>query len=198
MKTLQVASLLLVLISLISRAEDVETIPARWQQREIQATFSGLRTAYNCDSVEHRIQRMLWVLGAHRNTHVLVTGCALSRLSSTFFIRISTATSVPRSQAGESDARQELLRRLGSKSVYGTTEFPAVWKTLDLSKIRELNFEPGDCELLQLIQDQILPKMGAEMSGPRLRCAPASPLAKLPALNVTVLVPAPAPDAKPQ
>jgi hypothetical protein len=188
---------LFVIASAAARTEDAETIEARWQPRNISATFSGLRTAYNCDAVEHRIKRMLLVLGTHPKTTVLVTGCAVSRIASTFFIRIATATSVPATQVGVSDAKEELLRRLGSKSTYGGEEFPAIWKSVDLTKRKELHFEPGDCELLQLIQDQILPKLGAEVATNRLHCTPGSPLTRLPAVNVTMLVPAPPAEAKP-
>jgi hypothetical protein len=197
MKTLLVGTALLLAFGWTrARCENADTIQARWQPKEIQATFSGIRTAYNCDAVEHLVGRLLIQLGAHRNTHVLVTGCAVDRIASTFFIRISTAISVPLNQPGESDAKQELLRRLGSRNVYGSAEFPAMWKTLDLTKIKGLRLEPGDCELLQLIQDQILPKLGAEVPKNRLQCGPSLPLTKLPPLNVTILVPAPAPEAK--
>jgi hypothetical protein len=197
MKTLRVVwAVLIVLASGQARCEDTETIQARWQAREIQATFSGLHTAYNCDAIEHRLKQLLVALGAHRKTSVLVTGCALEKIASTFFIHIATATSVPLNEGNRSDAREELLRRLGSKNAYGAAEFPAHWKTVDLTKIKQLHFEPGDCELLELIQDQILPKLGAEVAATRLHCTPGSPLTKLAPLNVTMLVPAPAPDAK--
>src|SRR3954447_14141098 len=150
-------AVLFVLASGQARCEDTETIQARWQAREIQATFSGLHTAYNCDAIEHRLKQLLVALGAHRKTSVLVTGCALEKIASTFFIHIATATSVPLNEGNRSDAREELLRRLGSKNAYGAAEFPAHWKTVDLTKIKQLHFEPGDCELLELIQDQILP-----------------------------------------
>ncbi|HEU4602893.1 MAG TPA: hypothetical protein VFS24_13020 [Steroidobacteraceae bacterium] len=195
MKTLHLMIAGLLLASASAASDAPPPIQARWQPREIQATFSGLRTAYNCDAVELRIRRMLLALGAHPKTSVLVTGCAVQRLASTFFIHIATATSVPIDQPGESDAKQELLRRLGSKNAYGAEEFPAVWKTADLTRIKGLHFEPGDCELLQVIQEQVLPKLGAEVPKKRLQCAPGSSLVRLPALTVTMLAPAPAPDA---
>jgi hypothetical protein len=168
--------------------ESTAPVQARWQARDVQATFAGLHTAYNCDAVEHRLQRMLAVLGAHPHTNVLVTGCATNRIAKTFFIRVKTATAVPANQPNESDAKEELLRRIGSKSVYGAELFPATWKTIDLTKVRELHFEPGDCELLELIQEQILPKLGAEVSAVRLHCTPGRSLGRLPAFPVTMLV----------
>ena len=189
--------LLAVAAATLAHAEDAKPVQARWQAKEIQATFSGLHTAYNCDAVEHRIKRLLIALGTHRNTHVLVSGCGLNKIASTFFIHIATAASVPLAQAGTSDAKEELLRRLGSQNAYGSDAFPAVWKTVDLTRLKGLNFEPGDCELLQLIQDQILPKLGAEVPANRLHCAPGSPLVRLPPLNVTMLAPAPVPEKAP-
>lgn len=196
MKTLHLMLAGLLIASASASSDTPSTIQARWQPREIQATFSGLRTAYNCDAVEHRIRRMLLALGAHPKTNVLVTGCAVNRIASTFFIHIATATSATIGQPGQTDAKQELLRRLGSKNAYGADEFPAVWKTTDLTRIRELHFEPGDCELLQVIQEQVLPKLGAEVPKKRLQCAPGSSLVRLPELTVTMLAPAPAPDAQ--
>lgn len=197
MKTTRLISgLFVALVSTLARSEDANTVQARWQPKEIEATFSGMHTAYNCDSVEHRIKRLLTALGAHRKTNVLVSGCGLNKIASTFFVHIATAASVPIGQAGASDAKEELLRRLGSQNAYGSADFPAIWKTVDLTKIKDLHFEPGDCELLELIRDQILPKLGAEVPTTRLHCVPLSPLAKLPPLNVTMLVPAPPPDKK--
>src|SRR3954469_14077395 len=108
MNTLHVVPLLLLAFAAATAlSEDADTIQARWQPRQIQATFSGLRTAYNCDAVEHRIQRLITTLGAHRKTTVLVTGCAINRIASTFFIHITTATSVPTHETGISDAKEE-------------------------------------------------------------------------------------------
>lgn len=197
MKTVhRLHGLLISLATTLAHADDANTVQARWQPKELEATFSGLHTAYNCDAVEHRIKRLLIELGAHRKTNVIVSGCGMDKIASTFFIHIATATSVPLAKAGASDAKEELLRRLGSQNAYGAAEFPAVWKTVDLTRIKSLHFEPGDCELLQVVQDQILPKLGAEVPANRLHCVPGSPLTKLPPLNVTMLFPVPAPDKK--
>lgn len=189
MKTFNVAIIGLVFFAASADADEAaQPIQARWQARDVQATFSGLHTAYNCDAVEHRLQRMLAVLGAHPRTSVLVSGCAVSRIATTFFIRIKTTMPVPADQSSTTDAKEELLRRIGSKSVYGSELFPAAWKTIDLTKVKELRFAPGDCELLELIQDQILPKLGTEVSTSRLHCTPGYSHARLPELPVTTLV----------
>ena len=92
--------------------------------------------------------------------------------------------------------RQELLKRLGTKSDISNDEFPAVWKTVDLSNNRRLDLRPGDCELMEGLRDRVLPKLGIKVTEDRLRCTPNQIGITTPQLTVSALVAAKSPDQK--
>jgi hypothetical protein len=130
---------------------------------------------------------------------VSASGCVSSRPSRNFFVSITAATPVPAAEAKPTAAdqsKQELLKRLGTKSDISSDEFPAVWKTVDLSKNRRLDLRPGDCELMEELRDRVLPKLSIKVTEDRLRCTPNQVGITTPQLTVSALVAAKSPDAK--
>src|ERR1044072_7536409 len=131
-----------------------DAIPSTWKVQEIRYTYVGFTTAYNCDAAEDKIKQILLTLGAHPSTKVRASGCNLNRPARNFFVTITAATPTPAADpvpvpvAGEK-TRQELLERLGTKNPIGTDQFPATWKSIDLSRDRKLDLKPGDCELME-------------------------------------------------
>lgn len=181
------------------RAADEAPIPSTWKVQEISYSYLGFTTAYDCSSVEDKIEAILRKLGAHPNTKVRATGCPGNRPSRNFFITITLASPIPVADAKVSNAeksKQELLKRLGTKSDFSSDEFPAVWKTVQLSKDRKLDIEPGDCELMEGLRDKVVPKLTAKIQSERIRCTPNALSLADPELNVSVLVPLESADMK--
>lgn len=180
-------------------AQEQPPIQSTWKVQEIKYSYNGFTTAYDCDAAAAKIKAILSELGAHPNTKVSATGCTFDRPSRNFFVSIAAATPVPAAEAKPTAAdqsKQELLKRLGTKSDISNDEFPAVWKTVDLSNNRRLDLRPGDCELMEGLRDRVLPKLGIKVTEDRLRCTPNQIGITTPQLTVSALVAAKSPDQK--
>lgn len=187
------------LLGTIAHAADEQPISAAWKVQEITYSYMGFTTAYSCDAFEDKLESILKTLGAHPNTKVRATGCPTSRPSRNFFVSITTATPVAAADVKVSDAeksKQELLKRLGVKSDFGSEPFPAVWKTVDLAKERKLNIEPGDCELMEGVRDRVLPKLAVKIESQSITCTPHQVGLTPPQLKVSALAPLPSADVK--
>jgi hypothetical protein len=173
-------------------------VQATWKTQEIRYAYTGFTTLYNCDAAEDRIEAILRALGAHEQTKVSATGCNFNRPSRNFFITITTATPVPVSEAtakSPADAsKDELLKRLGVPAAQLEGTFPAEWKTVELSRNRRLNIEPGDCELMEGIKDRVLPKLSVKVISSRVQCIPRQVSIQAPEITVSALMPMAKPD----
>lgn len=189
-------SLLLPLASFA--ADGSAPVQAGWKTQEIRYSYTGFTTAYDCDAAEDRIKAILKALGAHEQTRVSAQGCNFNRPSRNFFITITTATPVPVADLTKTPAqasRDELLKRLGVASAQLDQTFPAEWKTVELSRDRKLDLEPGDCELMEGLRDHVLPKLSVKIQADKVQCIPRQVSLQTPELTVSALVPMAKPDA---
>lgn len=180
-------------------AESSAPVQATWKTQEIRYSYTGFTTAYDCDAAEDRLKAILRALGAHEQTRVSAQGCNLNRPSRNFFITITTATPVPLADAKPTatvnTSKEELLKRLGVAAKQLDETFPAEWKTVDLSRDRKLDLEPGDCELMEGLRDHVLPKLSVKIVADRVQCIPRQLSVQTPELKVSALVPVATPDA---
>jgi hypothetical protein len=197
MKALSVGSLMALCLALPAGAYAAQEIspdpvPAIWKVQEIRYSYFGFTTAYSCDAAERKLKGILDALGAHPASKVTTSGCTQNRPSSNFFVTITAATPFPKSdvppQTSNEAARAELVQRLGVKSDFGTEEFPAIRKTVDISRDKKLRLEPGDCELLDGVRDNVLPKLSVKIEMDGVRCTPKQVGITTPELKVSALV----------
>ena len=178
--------------------DSASPVQAVWKPVEIKYSYVGFTTAYNCDAFESKVKTILLALGATPLTKVQANGCIdVNRPSRNFFVTITTATPIAASEAKEPDnkATQELTERLtGKKDPLKTDPFPAQWKTVDLSRERRLNLEPGDCELMEGLRDKVLPKIGVKVVAENVSCTPGNLSIQTPQLTVSALVALPKAD----
>jgi hypothetical protein len=179
-------------------ADTASAVQAVWQPVEIKYSYVGFTTAYNCDAFESKVKTILLTLGANPLTKVQANGCInINRPSRNFFVTITTATPIAASEAKDPDnkATAELTERLtGKKDPLKTDPFPAQWKTVDLSRERRLNLEPGDCELMEGLRDKVLPKLGVKVVAQNISCTPGNLSIQTPQLSVSALVALPKAD----
>ncbi len=186
------------LLPLAGHADSSAPVQAGWKTQEIRYSYTGFTTAYDCDAAEDRIRAILRALGAHQQTRVMAQGCTMNRPSRNFFITITTATPVPvadLTKTPSQTSRDELLKRLGVPASKLDETFPAEWKTVELSRDRSLDLEPGDCELMQGLRDHVLPKLAVKIQADRVQCIPHEVSLQTPELSVSALVPMAKPDA---
>ena len=70
------------------------------------------------------------------------------------------------------DAKDELVARVNGEKLPSAADLPrftAVWKTVSFARDRRMRLERGDCELVQQLRRQILPRMSVQSS--RTTCA---------------------------
>lgn len=174
------------------------SIQAVWKPVEIKYSYVGFTTAYNCDSFEQKVRNILLRLGAPEQTRVQANGCIdVNRPSRNFFVTINSAAVIPASEAKEppDKATRELSERLtGKKDPLKTEPFPAQWKTVELARDRRLDLQPGDCELMEGLSKDVLPKLSIKIISDRVLCTPNNLSITTPALTVSALVPLPKAD----
>lgn len=183
-------------------AQDSAPIQSVWQPQEIKYSYVGFTSAYNCDAFESKLKNILKTLGAHPETQVRASGCDLNRPARNFFVTITTATPVPATEeaikriksSGYSESQQKLLERLGTKKPVSSDQFPAQWQTMDLAQNRRLDLQPGDCELMEGLRDQVLPKLDIKVVENRVQCTPKQLSIQTPQLKVSALVALPSAD----
>lgn len=180
-----------------SPADSGASVPSVWKPVEIKYSYVGFTTAYDCDSFEAKVKSILLKLGAAPQTKVQANGCIATRPSRNFFVTVTTATPIPASDAKEpaNKATKELTERLtGKKDPLQTDPFPAQWKTVELARDRKLNLEPGDCELMEGLKKEVLPKLSVKVLSDRVTCTPHDLSIQTPELTVSALVPLPKAD----
>ena len=75
-----------------------------------------------------------------------------------------------------------------------TEPFPAQWKTVELARDRRLDLQPGDCELMEGLSKDVLPKLSIKIVSDRVLCTPNNLSITTPELTVSALVPLPKAD----
>lgn len=183
-------------------AAGAAVVQSMWQPQEIRYSYMAFTTAYNCDAFESKMESILKALGAHPATKVRVNGCDFNRPSMNFFVTITTATPVVANEATaksirlgtRTESQQKLLDRLGVKKPISTDEFPAHWQTVELSANRKLDLQPGDCELMEGLRDQVLPKLSIKVLSNTVQCTPRQLSIQAPKLEVSALMPLPSAD----
>jgi hypothetical protein len=193
------------LAALLSPAVDADaadpaakSVQAVWKPVEIKYSYVGFTTAYNCDAFEQKVRNILLRLGAPEQTRVRANGCIdVTRPSRNFFVTINSAAVIPASEAKEpaDKATRELAERLtGKKDPLKTDPFPAQWQTVELSRDRRLDLQPGDCELMEGLSKDVLPKLSIKIVSDRVLCTPNNLSITTPELTVSALVPQPKAD----
>lgn len=178
-----------------SAATETNTTQATWKPQEIRYTYNGFTTAYSCDAAEDKLEQILKTLGAHPNTKVRASGCSPNRPAKDFFVTVTTAmpTLVDANKPVDR-ADGKVLSELHMDQAALTQPFPVEWRTVDLSRDRKLNLQPGDCELLEGLREHVLPKLSLKIVEDRVSCTPRQLDVQTPTLKVAALVPAKNPD----
>lgn len=174
-----------------------QPIQSVWKPQEIRYSYMGFTAAYGCSAAETRLKKILLAVGAHPQTKVRANGCYNDRPAKNFFISITTATPVAAKDAKPSaheKSEQALIEKLGGAKAISAEPFPAQWQTVNLSRDRKLDLQPGDCELMQGLRDSVLPKLSIKIVADGVQCTPHQLSIQTPELTVSALVPMPSAD----
>jgi len=185
----------LVLCFGLARAETPATadgIEAVWKTHELHFEYRGGNTFYSCHGLHERLTRILLHLGARKPPELRAYTCndttGVARFQVTFESPLEATADNVR-ELTDYDAREVLIARARgeqSPSAQDLERFPAEWKTVSFSRDRRLNLDPGDCELVQQLRQQILPRMSVQVLRNR-RCSTFGNISR-PSMTVSALV----------
>jgi len=170
-------------------------VEALWRLQEFEFQFRAARGHYHsCSALHSKITGILEAVGA--GSVIVEFGCNPRDLTDRAFARVATAT--PQAATVENiraattfDSRRQLLARLNQIELPTETNlqrFPAEWRTVSVTKIRGLHLGPGDCDLLNDLNEQIFPHLSIRVVRERLSCGSSIISPTQPLLIVEALV----------
>jgi hypothetical protein len=144
-----------------------EPIDAIWRQHRVNFDYHSFNVRYSCDGLQSKVRSILKAMGAHQDLEVAVN-CPSGGLVTSASLLLTLKLPVVASEENVRSAttyttQQELVARLRSVQLPGANDlqrFNAQLRTIKLTRDRRLNLDSGDCDLLEGVRDQLLPKLG--------------------------------------
>jgi hypothetical protein len=171
-------------------------VDAVWKPQRLAFEYRGYSTLYNCRSLKLKLHDILLSIGAREDLRVSSYACDEQSSVASFEIAFhSPVQATPENVRALTsyDSQDELIARTRGETLPRAEDlprFPAVWKTVSFARDRELRLQPGDCELMQEVRRQILPRLSVRIVADRIRCSSAFGNIAPPRLTVSALVPA--------
>jgi hypothetical protein len=175
----------------------LQIVEAVWKVQSLRFAYSGYATVYSCDSLLEKVRDILQVVGARDTLRIRSWGCTDMVNHGLMEITLeSPVEATPESiQALTAyDSTQELIARVRNERLDRAEElprFPATWKTVSMSRERQLKLGPSDCELVEQLRRDVFPRMSIRVEHDRLRCSVVFGNIGQPQLRVAALVAVP-------
>lgn len=154
-----------------------EPVHAIWRQHQLLFVYNSFRVQYSCSGLRTKIGSILKAMGAHRDVAVDVN-CddndlvSLAQMMVTFKLPVIASEANVRA-ATTYTTEQELVARLRRVQLPSATDLPrftAQLRTVTVTRDRRLSLDSGDCDLLEGVRDQLLPKLGISVTEKGFRC----------------------------
>jgi hypothetical protein len=181
-----------------ARTEEVlntaDIVDAVWKVQSLDFAYRGFSTAYSCSGLRDRVRAILQTVGARDTLVVRTWNCADPSYSARVQITLASpveATAENIKALTTHDSKAQLIARVRNEQLDTAADlerFPAVWKTISLNRDRELDLAPGDCELVQQLRRDVLPRMAVRIVRDNLHCSSGFGTIGRPRLSVSALV----------
>jgi hypothetical protein len=178
-------------------------VQAVWKPQEFDFHYHSFTTFYSCTSLSEKVRTILLAMGAAPQTRVRVSGCEFGAgIARTPFVRITMtapveATPQALAELEKTRPQRELAARVRNdraKGIEPAGQFPAYWKRVSVSR-GSLDLAPGDCELVEQIKREVLPRLAVRVLDSDVRCMPNQLSLRQPKLEVEALAELPKADA---
>lgn len=127
-----------------AEAPGLEEVAAAWKQHEVDLLYMGFTTRYSCGGLKSKVRLLLKHLGAREDVKILERGCEFGYQYVADFPRLKITFYAPElPQPGARDVGAPVL---------------GVWKPVVIKKNSPRGLEMGDCELVEIFRDRVLPK----------------------------------------
>ena len=158
---------------------------AVWKQKEFKFTYQGFTTKYSCDGLRGKVRDILLAFGARKDLQVNEWGC-------------SGRSGVPDPFPGVVVKMSVLVPADAAKHAADELAVATHWKNVKLRLDRSSLSAAGECELVEQVQQKILPLFTTRNIDYRDLCVPhqLTPGGTRLAAEVLVADPQPATAAK--
>jgi hypothetical protein len=171
-------------------------LTAIWRTVSLTFDYHSNSVQYSCAGLGTKITRILRAVGAHESM-VVQMQCNGRSFTNDARAQIVVATPV---EATEENVRSEttydgrdlLVARIRNVDLPGAGDvqrFAAEWRTVALSRDRRLQLEPGDCDLLRGMREQVFPKLSIRVTRTSSYCSSNTATRTRPTVEVAALVP---------
>lgn len=155
--------------------DDDPNVDAVWLPQVVSFTYQSDDNFYSCSSLWQKVTGILTHLGARRTAPAHGVACD----DYAHIVRMQIALESPAAATAETllaltdyDSEDLLVARLRGAQLPGANDiprFPAAWTTLTL-RSPAIHLTAGDCELVQQLRKQVLPKLSVEVVKEPPRC----------------------------
>jgi hypothetical protein len=164
---------------------------AVWHAQTIDLTISSFDVAYSCSALQSKITAILRAVVAPEVTRIAIT-CSNFGMGTAATAKILVASPIEATPENVRalttyDARTQLLARVRSldlPSEQDIQRFSASWQPVSMVRVKGLNLNAGDCELVRSIREQVLPHLAVKVTRSSRMCG-----SRIPVLDVLALLP---------
>lgn len=160
-------------------AEGTE-VAATWKRYELDFHYMGFTTRYSCEGLRDKVRQLLLHSGVRKDLKISARGCERSygRIADFPSLRIVFwAPELP--EVGRRDVGEPATAR---------------WRRVTITRNQPRGLEPGDCELVELFRDRLLPELTARVISDETNCIPHQLVGTHVQLEFEVLEGLPPPD----
>ena len=152
------ASLLLAAVPAVADDDAPDEVPAAWTQHVVDLQYMGFTTRYTCGGLKSKVKLLLKHLGVRDDIRIVERGCEFGYEKVADFPRLKVtfwAPTIPKQ--GDKDVGDPVL---------------GVWKPVVIKKDSPKGLEMGDCELVEIFRDTIIPKFLTRSMEGDVNCIP--------------------------
>ena len=186
--------LLIPVTAAVANSPTDQSVTAIWKAQQVSFEYRGESTVYSCSSLQDKLVMILRTMGAREDVRLHSFVCDEQLRIARFQVSMKSpviASEENVREATEHDSKDQLVARVSGEKLASATDlerFPAVWKTVSFARDRGMRLERGDCELVQQVREQILPRMSVRVVKDKVRCSSSLGHIGPPRLTVSALV----------
>lgn len=122
----------------------LEETAAAWKKHEVDLPYMGFTTRYSCGGLKSKVKLLLRHMGAREDIKIRERGCEFGYQFVADFPRLKIEFYAPElPEPGARDVGEPVL---------------GIWKPVAIRKNLPRGLEMGDCELVEIFRDRVMPK----------------------------------------
>lgn len=135
-----------------------EETAAAWKKHNVDLLYMGFTTRYTCSGLKSKVRVLLKHLGAREDVKILERGCEFGYQFVADFPRLKIEFYAPElPEPGARDVGEPVL---------------GVWKPVVIKRNSPRGLDLGDCELVEIFRDRVMPKFLTRNTQGDINCIP--------------------------